>query len=129
MLKIYTKKNCNSSKKAILWLDNFEIYHEHLMITQISRKDFFKILSLTENGVDDLLIKSISKRKGELKIINQMTVGEAWIFLKMNPELCRSPILIENNKILIGWYIENIRQFLSSSYRKNKRMMNSNCEV
>ncbi|WP_416274272.1 ArsC/Spx/MgsR family protein [Lactococcus formosensis] len=50
--------------------------------------------------------------------IYNMTFDEYINYIIGNPELLKSPIIIDDSKLLIGFNSDNIRQFLPSFYRK-----------
>ncbi|MFQ6324169.1 ArsC/Spx/MgsR family protein [Lactococcus garvieae] len=47
-----------------------------------------------------------------------MILNEAINYIKVNPDFLRSPIIIEKDKVLIGYNPEQIRMFLPKEYRR-----------
>ncbi|QQC73869.1 hypothetical protein I6I20_03650 [Lactococcus garvieae] len=47
-----------------------------------------------------------------------MPLNQAIDYIKVNPNLLKSPIMIEKNKVLIGYDPEQIRMFLPQKYRR-----------
>lgn len=121
MLKIYTKSGCNSSKKALEWIQEFKLPYTQQLLSHINDEDFYNILSLTENGVEDLIISRGKNNKYNHRFIEQMTLSEISSLIKEFPEIFKTPLIFDKNKLLIGWHSEDVRQFLSRSYREEQR--------
>ena len=121
MLYIYCRQHCTSSPKAIQWLTKYRIKFIVKSSGLISREELITVLTSTDNGFDDLL-RHPSKVKEEdlskLLLIQKMPLNQAIDYIKVNPNLLKSPIMIEKNKVLIGYDSEQIRMFLPQKYRR-----------
>ncbi|WP_270318311.1 ArsC/Spx/MgsR family protein [Lactococcus petauri] len=53
------------------------------------------------------------------------SLNEGINYLKVNPNLLRSPIIIEKDKVLIGYNPEQIRMFLPQAYRRKSLVENT----
>ena len=67
MITIYQRSSCSSSKKAMQWLDFNRLTYEKKKIDFLSRTQLITILSLTENGLEDI-IKSQGDSKTRSKV-------------------------------------------------------------
>lgn len=89
--------------------------------SQSYSEELITVLTSTDNGLDDLL-RYPSKVKEEdlskLLLIQKMPLNQAIDYIKVNPNLLKSPIMIEKNKVLIGYDPEQIRMFLPQKYRR-----------
>lgn len=121
MLYIYCRQRCISSPKAIQRLTKYRIEFIVKSSGLISREELITVLTSTDNGLDDLL-RYPSKVKEEdlskLLLIQKMPLNQAIDYIKVNPNLLKSPIMIEKNKVLIGYDPEQIRMFLPQKYRR-----------
>ncbi len=59
MIKLYFINHCYSSKRAREWLNAYNIPFTEINVAKddLSTSDFLHILSLTENGIDDILLE------------------------------------------------------------------------
>ena len=121
MVHIYTKTGCNSSLKALKWLQFFQIPHQHRSLAQMTEEDFYQILSLTEGGIEDILIKSKLKESQATLNIEELKIQDVLELMHTHPKCFKSPIIVDPLKLLIGWNGETIRQFLPKAYRKVER--------
>lgn len=121
MIHIYTRTGCNSSHKAIKWLQTFQIPYQHQPISHMTVEDFYHILSLTEGGLEDILVQSKLIEKKEIITIEELKVKDVLVLMHKHPRFFRSPIIVGEKKLAIGWNAENIRQFLSKDFRKIAR--------
>lgn len=94
---------------------------EKVRIEMITSQDLVHILTHTDSGFKEI-IKSSLKLKEEgvrkLKVLQEGTFSEGINFLQKNSDLLKTPIILEGDKVLIGFNSEEIRIFLSKSYRK-----------
>lgn len=124
MIKIYYKTNCNSSQKAVSWLDKHELEIEKLSINQLEKKDIIEILSLTQEGILSIIKSSTLssvKIKNTIRHIADMSFNDALNFICHHPYILRTPIIIEKNNLLIGYHEEEIRKFIPRDYRRLKQ--------
>lgn len=121
MIKIYSRRETASLKKVTEWLDSFGLPYEVEIFARLSREGFFNILSLTETGVEELL----APRMGHeiYQRIEQLQVEEIWHLFQKRPELFKTPLVVEENKLLAGFHLERIRQFLPPYYRELQRQV------
>jgi Spx/MgsR family transcriptional regulator len=104
-LKFYTYPSCTSCRKAKSFLtENGIAYQErHLFRDPPSREELLDIIKMTTNGLDDIL-STRSKTFKELDLeIEDMTVFELLQVLSDEPRLLRRPILVDGEKIIIGY--------------------------
>ena len=122
LIDIYFQIKCSSSRKAHRWFNNFGIPVNSVPINKISKKEIIRILSLTDQGLNEIIKRPIgdhTKTNTEISLIEKLKFNEAIDYLKKHPELLKTPIIIENQKILIGYNANEIRKFLPKRYRKH----------
>jgi regulatory protein spx len=80
------------------------------------------ILEKTENGTEDI-ISTRSKVIAENNIdLDSMSISELIAFIQDNPSAMKRPIIIEGNKLQIGYNEEEIRMFIPRKLRNLARI-------
>ncbi|MFK4935431.1 ArsC/Spx/MgsR family protein [Lactococcus garvieae] len=115
MINIYYRKNTSSSKKALDWFQAHSIFVDKHKMDQIPWDELIRLLSLTENGMSDIL-KRTSKvnrqTKKKIDYLMELSFNEAIYYMKSHTEILQDPIIIENQKYLVGYNKDEIRQFI-----------------
>lgn len=122
MLKLYTTNSCTSCRKARRWLIDHEIPFEekNFGTTPITLDELKNILSLTEEGTEDIIsIRSKVFQKLDTDI-NELPLHELLELVKENPGLLRRPIMIDEKRLQIGFNEDEIRCFLPRDVRKRE---------
>lgn len=121
MIRLYYRQRCTSSLKAIQWFKSYGIEICIRSSGQISREELIIALSSTDKGFTDLLKHPNhlnDEEMSKIRLLKTMTINQGIDFIKVNPQLLRSPIIIERNKVLIGYNPDQIRMFLPKVYRR-----------
>ncbi|OQA77883.1 MAG: Regulatory protein Spx [Tenericutes bacterium ADurb.Bin239] len=119
MIKIYTSPSCSSCRKVKQWFDEQQIpYEEHnIFSASLSEAELKEILYKSENGTDDI-ISTRSKVIKEKNIdINDLTMSEVVQFIKENPSVLKRPIMVDTNRIQVGYNSEEIMTFIPRERR------------
>ncbi|MGI6734646.1 MAG: Spx/MgsR family RNA polymerase-binding regulatory protein [Bacilli bacterium] len=119
MIKIYTSPSCSSCRKVKQWFDEQQIpYEEHnIFSASLSETELKEILYKSENGTDDI-ISTRSKVIKEKNIdINDLTMSEVVQFIKENPSVLKRPIMVDTNRIQVGYNSEEIMTFIPRERR------------
>lgn len=123
MINFYYRSSSYSSRKATNWfvMNNITVLKKR--IEMISKEDLIYILSLTENGFSDILKRpngSQNENLIEKKVssIDLMKFEEGVDYILRNPEVLKSPIIVEKRKLLIGFNLEELRIFIPRIKRK-----------
>ncbi|WP_285017169.1 ArsC/Spx/MgsR family protein [Lactococcus garvieae] len=123
MIKIYSKKGCKSTQQSLNWFEKYRIKIDICNINQISKSDIIDLLCLSDRGVDSIVKKSSRtnpKNRERLKSLEEMNFNECVDYLIRYPKLLQTPIVIGEKKYLVGYDINEIRQFLPNKYRRKK---------
>lgn len=115
-ITIYTNNSSTSSRKAVKWFSEhmipyFEIKINHVGIT---REQLKEILILTDNGLDDVLKRTIKHSD-----LNEKNLNSVLDMIVENPNMLRVPIIISGSKMYIGYQEEHIKRFVPNSHRSN----------
>ncbi|WP_049481140.1 Spx/MgsR family RNA polymerase-binding regulatory protein [Streptococcus constellatus] len=122
MVTLFLSPSCTSCRKARAWLSNHEVpFEEHnIMTSPLSAPELQHILSLTENGTDDI-ISTRSKIFQKLNLdVENLSISELLRLIEENPSLLRRPIILEGKRMQIGFNEDEIRSFLPRGYRKQE---------
>ncbi|TWG83674.1 arsenate reductase/regulatory protein spx [Bacillus subtilis J27] len=87
------------------WLKahQIEFNERHLFRETPTREELKYILSLTTEGIDEILATRSQTFKNLNLNIEEMTVNEVLELLIEKPKLLRRPILVDNKKLVIGY--------------------------
>ncbi|MBR0004928.1 Spx/MgsR family RNA polymerase-binding regulatory protein, partial [Bacillus subtilis] len=92
-------------RKTKHWLKahQIEFNERHLFRETPTREELKYILSLTTEGIDEILATRSQTFKNLNLNIEEMTVNEVLELLIEKPKLLRRPILVDNKKLVIGY--------------------------
>ena len=129
MVIIYTTPSCASCRKAKAWLEEHQIEYveKNIFAFPLTKEDIRFMLKNTENGFEDI-ISTRSKYIMENNIdIENMKFSELEKLIIENPSILRRPIIVEDNKLQVGYNEEEIRVFIPKEIRKI--LMTLDCEA
>ena len=104
-----------------MWLEHYGISFEKQNISQITIDDLLKLLTLTTEGINELIKnpeRVNPKNEEELEKIAEMKLQRALYYLKMNTSLFKTPIILDENNYMVGYNSDEIRRFFPREYRK-----------
>ncbi|AUZ27080.1 transcriptional regulator [Bacillus licheniformis] len=101
----YSYPSCTSCRKTKHWLKahQIEFNERHLFRETPTIEELKYILSLTTEGIDEILATRSQTFKNLNLNIEEMTVNEVLELLIEKPKLLRRPILVDNRKLVIGY--------------------------
>ena len=119
MIKIYTVSSCTSCKKAKNWLNAHQLsYNEHNLGKEaITKEEILDILTKTENGVASIVSSKNRYAKSLDCDIDELSVNEVIDIITANPRILKSPILIDEKRLQVGYKEDDIRAFLPRAVR------------
>ena len=114
MIKIYTVSSCTSCKKAKTWLNAHQLTYKEQNLGKegITKEELLDILTKTENGVASIVS---SKNRGV--DIEDLSVNEVIDIIMETPRILKSPILVDDKRLQVGYKEDDIRAFLPRSVR------------
>ncbi|GLO68432.1 transcriptional regulator SpxA [Oceanobacillus kimchii] len=119
MTTLYVTRSCTSCRKAKVWFrDNDLPFVERNMISEPLTIDEIKeILRFTEYGTEEI-ISTRSKVFQEMNIdLDQLRLKELYHLIGKYPAILKSPIIIDEKRMQVGFHEEEIRRFLPRSVR------------
>ena len=107
MIKLFSSTNCSSSKKMKQWLITNKLEFEEISILEntLLKKDILRILSLTENGVEEIISKRSSAYKKLSKTIDfdALTLNSLVELIVQNQKLLRRPLVVDEHRLQEGY--------------------------
>ena len=116
---IYTQSSCSSSRKAIKWLKENEINFNEKRITSqpLTLAEFKNILRMTEDGTDEIIATNSNDFKNLNIDIDQLSIQDLYNLIQQYPRMLRSPILLDEKRIQVGYNEMDIRRFIPRKVR------------
>lgn len=119
MIKIYTSPSCSSCRKVKKWFheQNIPFVEKNIFAATLNENELKEILIKSENGTEDI-ISSRSKIVKESGVdLESMTINELINFIRNNPSVLKRPIMVDDNKIQVGYNPEEITVFIPQAKR------------
>ena len=119
MIKIYTISSCTSCKKAKTWLNAHQLpYKEHNLGKEpLTKQEILDILSKTEDGIESIVSSKNRYAKALNCNIEDLSLSQVIDLIQENPRILKSPILIDDKRLQVGYKEDDIRAFLPRSIR------------
>lgn len=120
MISLYTTPSCTSCRKACAWLTENELpfKERNIFSDPLNSDELMEILSLTKNGTEDI-ISTRSKVYQKLDIdLEELKLEELLSLIEKYPNLLKRPIILDENKLQVGYNEEDIRKFVPRNLRK-----------
>lgn len=116
---IYTQSSCSSSRKAIKWLKENNISFNEKRITSqpLTLAEFKNILRMTEDGTDEIIATNSNDFKNLDIDIEQLSIQDLYNLIQQHPRMLRSPILLDEKRIQVGYNEMDIRRFIPRKVR------------
>ena len=84
---------------------------------RLTKEEILTILSKTENGVESIVSSKNRYAKALNCDIDELSVSEVIDLIQDNPRILKSPILIDDKRLQVGYKEDDIRAFLPRSIR------------
>ena len=119
MIKIYTISSCTSCKKAKTWLNAHQLTYKEQNLGKegITKEEILEILTKTENGIESIVSSKNRYAKALDCDIEELSLSEVIDLIQANPRILKSPILIDDKRLQVGYKEDDIRAFLPRSIR------------
>ncbi|QEA47534.1 Spx/MgsR family RNA polymerase-binding regulatory protein [Leuconostoc lactis] len=122
MVTLYSSPSCTSCRKAKQWLvdHNLPFVERNLNKEPLRAEEVKAILRLTEDGTEEL-ISTRSKIFSELTIdLDDMSINKLIDLIVMYPSLLKRPIILDDQRMQIGYNDDEIRRFLPREVRQRE---------
>lgn len=120
MIQMYTTPSCSSCRKAKKWFEEHRIeYREkNIFNIKLTRDDIMAMLRNTENGFEDIISTRSKVFQDHNLDLDEMSMSDLTQFIINNPSVLRRPIIIEDNKMQVGYNEDEIRTFIPKRLRE-----------
>jgi regulatory protein spx len=110
-LTFFTYPSCTSCRKAKKWLksNSVEFEERHIFRETPTQQEIIDLLSLTTNGVDEILATRSQKYKSLNIDIEDLSLSEVAQLISKEPKLLRRPLLTDGKKLVVGYDPEGLR--------------------
>lgn len=122
MVTLYSSPSCTSCRKAKQWLidHNLPFVERNLNKEPLRAEEVKAMLRLTEDGTEEL-ISTRSKFFSELTIdLDDMSINKLIDLIVMYPSLLKRPIILDDQRMQIGYNDDEIRRFLPREVRQRE---------
>ena len=119
MIKIYTSPSCSSCRKVKKWFQdqNIPFVEKNIFAATLNENELKEILIKSENGTEDIISNKSKIVKTSGVDLEGMTVKELIEFIRQNPSVLKRPIMVDDNKIQVGYNADEIRTFIPHARR------------
>lgn len=131
MVKIYTSPSCSSCRKVKMWFKEQEIpFHEiNILDGSLTVEDLKEILAKSLDGTEEIISKRSKIMKEKNLDVDSMKFNELLEFISKNPTILKRPIIVDDNKIQVGYNEEEIRVFIPHEKREQMwELAENRCE-
>ncbi len=120
MIQMYTTPSCSSCRKAKKWFEEHRIdYREkNIFNVKLTKEDIRAMLKNSEGGFDDIISTRSKVFQDNDLNLDDMSLSELTDFIIQNPSVLRRPIIIEDNKMQVGYNEDEIRAFIPKRLRE-----------
>ena len=122
MVTLYSSPSCTSCRKAKQWLvdHNLPFVERNLNKEPLRAEEVKAMLRLTEDGTEEL-ISTRSKIFSELTIdLDDMSINKLIDLIVMYLSLLKRPIILDDQRMQIGYNDDEIRRFLPREVRQRE---------
>ncbi|RSD27427.1 Spx/MgsR family RNA polymerase-binding regulatory protein [Mesobacillus subterraneus] len=104
-LTFYSYPSCTSCRKTKKWLvtNSVKFKERHLFKDTPTKKELMEILTLTTDGLDELLATRGETFKSLGVDVGELPLSEVVTLMINEPKLLRRPILTDGKKLVIGF--------------------------
>lgn len=116
----FTYPSCTSCRKTKKWLSahSVDVNERHLFRETPTKEELLTLLSMTSDGLDELLATRSSTFKALQIEVEDMPLSAVVDLLIKEPKLLRRPILTDGEALVVGYNPEKLR-----SLTKKKQVM------
>ncbi|MCM3398573.1 Spx/MgsR family RNA polymerase-binding regulatory protein [Oceanobacillus profundus] len=111
---------CSSTRKAKQWFSRQGIHYKERNVIKdpLTVHELQSILRMTVEGTDEI-ISTRSKVYKDLNLdIESLPLQELLELIQKHPRLLRSPIMVDDKRLQVGYHEDDIRQFLPRKTRE-----------
>ncbi|MBP1970196.1 regulatory protein spx [Virgibacillus natechei] len=110
---------CSSTRKAKQWLTKHGISYveRHILKNPLTVNELHDVLRMTLDGTDEIIATRSNTYKDLNLDLDTLPLQQLLQLINKHPGLLKSPIIMDEKRIQIGYHEEDIRQFLPRKTR------------
>lgn len=111
---------CKSTKKARQWMIKNEVpfVERNIREEPLTVIELQNILRMTIDGTNDIIAKRSTPYRTMNLDFDELSLSELLELVQKQPRLLKSPLIIDGEKLQVGYQEDEIRQFLPRKTRK-----------
>lgn len=119
MLKLYSSPSCISCRKVKKFFKKYNIpfVEKNIFKTPILKDEIIKMLSMSENGFDDIISRRSKVFQETTMDLEKMKTKELVDFIIENPSVLRRPIIVGDLDLQVGYNDDDIEVFIPEEIR------------
>ncbi|WP_303049498.1 Spx/MgsR family RNA polymerase-binding regulatory protein [Bacillus sp. Marseille-Q1617] len=112
-LTFFTYPSCTSCRKAKKWLNanSIEFDERHLFRDTPTHEELVQLLSLTTEGLDEILATRSQTFKNLGKDVDDLPLSQVIDLIVQEPKLLRRPLLTDGKKLVVGFNPDGLKSF------------------
>ncbi|OIU71017.1 Spx/MgsR family RNA polymerase-binding regulatory protein [Rossellomorea aquimaris] len=112
-LTFFTYPSCTSCRKAKKWLNanSIDFDERHLFRDTPTRDELVHLLSLTTEGLDEILATRSQTFKQLGTDVNDLPLSKVIDLIIQEPKLLRRPLLTDGKKLVVGYNPDGLKSF------------------
>lgn len=121
-LTFFSFPSCTSCRKTKKWLKSNNVHFEerHLFRDAPTYEEMLEILSLTTEGLDEILAKRSETYKNLTVDFDELPLSQVVKILIGEPKLLRRPIVTDGKKLVIGYNPDTLKRITKSKFNHLK---------
>ncbi|GAC89664.1 glutaredoxin family protein [Anoxybacillus flavithermus NBRC 109594] len=119
MLTVYMHPSCTSCRKTKKWLcaNNIAFHERHLFRETPTREELLHLLSLTTEGIDEILATRSQSFKQLGENVEDWPLSKVVELLVKEPRLLRRPIVTDGKRLVVGYNPSALKN-IAKKYRR-----------
>lgn len=120
MVTFYTTPGCLSSRKAKAWLTkhNITFKERNILIEKLTVDEIKAIVRMTEDGLDEIISTRSQYYKDKNIDLEKLSIQTLFMMIREEPAILRTPIMMDQKRLLAGFSEIEIRKFLPRKERQ-----------
>jgi len=104
---------------------NIPFHEVNVAQDELSTSEILYILSLTENGIDDILLERSDTYKKYRQLFEESSLRAIILFIKKHRTVIRTPLIVDKNKLLVGFTEGKASMFLPRIHKNISLQLNA----
>lgn len=122
---LYTETSSKACAEVMNWLNENNIPFKERRISKarpLKSAEIISLLSVTDNGFEDIVKrnKKIIKIEGKEVRLEDLSTSELIVAIINQPTILRTPILMNDKKMVVGFQITEMGIFVPKSVRRKE---------